>query len=150
MGGYTMNKHTGFTLIEVLIAVLVLAIGLLGLAAVQATSLRNNLSAYNRSQATELAYDMADRMRANIAGSATYAANTAVAKPDCLDTTGCPPADMASNDRAEWNTAVAALPSGTGTMATANGIVTITIRWDDNRSGDITDADPTFQTRCRL
>ena len=59
------NKNAGFTLIEVLIAMLVLAVGLLGLAGLQATSLRNNQSAYNRSQATQLAYDLADRMRAN-------------------------------------------------------------------------------------
>ena len=60
-----MNKNTGFTLIEVLIAMLVLAVGLLGLAGLQATSLKNNQSAYNRSQATQLAYDIADRMRSN-------------------------------------------------------------------------------------
>ena len=60
-----MNKNTGFTLIEVLIAMIVLAVGLLGLAGLQATSLRNNQSAYNRIKATQLAYDIADRMRAN-------------------------------------------------------------------------------------
>ena len=60
-----MNKNTGFTLIEVLIAMIILAVGLLGLAGLQATSLRNNQSAYNRSVATQLAYDIADRMRAN-------------------------------------------------------------------------------------
>jgi type IV pilus assembly protein PilV len=42
-----MNKNAGFTLIEVLIAMLVLAVGLLGLAGLQATSLKNNQSAYN-------------------------------------------------------------------------------------------------------
>ena len=61
-----MKTHSGFTLIEVLISMLILAVGLLGLAGLQATGLRNNLSAYNRSQATQLAYDMADRMRANV------------------------------------------------------------------------------------
>ena len=80
-----MNKNAGFTLIEVLIAMLVLAVGLLGLAGLQATSLRNNQSAYNRSQATQLAYDIADRMRANSAGIASYTAimpiSTANAKP---------------------------------------------------------------------
>ncbi len=64
-----MKTNTGFTLIEVLIAMLVLAVGLLGLAGLQATSLRNNQSAYNRSQATQLAYDLADRMRANFTES---------------------------------------------------------------------------------
>src|SRR5664280_455779 len=68
----TMNKNSGFTLLEVLIAMLVLAVGLLGLAGLQATSLRNNQSAYNRSQATQLAYDLADRMRNNASVSANY------------------------------------------------------------------------------
>ncbi|MCX7101946.1 MAG: type IV pilus modification protein PilV, partial [Methylobacter sp.] len=66
-----MKQTAGFTLIEVLIAMLVLAVGLLGLAGLQATSLKSNQSAYNRSQATQLAYDLADRMRANVAGAAT-------------------------------------------------------------------------------
>jgi type IV pilus assembly protein PilV len=58
-----VDKNTGFTLIEVLIAMLVLAGGLLGLAGLQAASLSNGQSAYNRSQATQLAYQLADNMR---------------------------------------------------------------------------------------
>jgi type IV pilus assembly protein PilV len=61
------HKISGFTLIEVLIAMLILSVGLLGLAGFQASSARNNTSAYNRSQATQLAYDLADRIRANAA-----------------------------------------------------------------------------------
>jgi len=60
-----LSNSKGFTLIEALIAVVILAIGLLGIAGLQATNLKNNQSAYNRSQATLLAYDMADRIRAN-------------------------------------------------------------------------------------
>ena len=55
----------GATLIEVLVAMLVLSIGLLGLAGMQMTALKSNQSAYYRSQATVLAYDIIDRMRAN-------------------------------------------------------------------------------------
>ena len=105
-----MKKNIGFTLIEVLVAMLVLAVGLLGLAGLQATSLRNNQSAYNRSQATQLAYDIADRMRANISGKATYTAmlpSAATAKSTCLSTPGCSIADMATNDLYEWNCALA-------------------------------------------
>ena len=71
-----MKTNSGFTLIEVLIAMLVLAVGLLGLAGMQATGIRNNLSAYNRSLATQLAYDMADRMRSNVADAGTFGAST--------------------------------------------------------------------------
>ncbi len=57
--------NEGFTLLEILVAVLVLSIGLLGIAGLQVTGLRFNHSAYARTQATLLAYELADRMRAN-------------------------------------------------------------------------------------
>lgn len=150
---HTMNKNAGFTLIEVLIAMLVLAVGLLGLAGLQATSLKNNQSAYNRSQATQLAYDLADRMRANIAGKARYTAilpNSATAKANCLTTTGCTPADLAENDLFEWNSAVSNnLPSGIGAIALTANMFTIRITWDDDRDGDDNN-NPNFQTSFRL
>ena len=68
----------GFTMVELLVAVLVLSIGLLGLAGLQAAGLRNNQSAYLRSQATILAYDVADRMRATRAAAAAGAYNISV------------------------------------------------------------------------
>lgn len=146
-----MNRSNGFTLIEVLIAMLVLAVGLLGLAGLQATSLKNNQSAYNRSQATQLAYDLADKMRANVAGLATYTtAGAAAQKTPCLTTTGCSPTDMAKNDLFEWNNAVAtAFPSGVGAIAVATGVFTITITWDDDHDGVSTN-NPNFQTSFQL
>jgi len=146
-----MNKNTGFTLIEVLIAMLVLAVGLLGLAGLQATSLKNNQSAYNRSQATQLAYDLADRMRANVAGKTTYTTGTATATAACLTTAGCTKEAMAENDLKEWNDAISAtLPSGAGTITVTTGIYTITINWDDNRDGTVNTSDPNFQTSFQL
>ncbi|TAL47466.1 MAG: type IV pilus modification protein PilV [Methylovulum sp.] len=149
-----MNKNTGFTLVEVLIAMLVLAVGLLGLAGLQATSLGSNQSAYNRSQATQFAYDLADRMRANVAAMATYTAilplGNAQAKPNCLTTPGCSPANMAENDLFEWNSAITStLPSGVGAIAVASGVFTITITWDDDRDGDDSN-NPSFQTSFQL
>jgi type IV pilus assembly protein PilV len=149
-----MNKHSGFTLIEVLIAALILAIGLLGMAGLQATSIKNNLSAYNRSQVTQLAYDMADRMRANrnesldsatgsVIEASTYLtmdSADAVAQANCSTVTGCTGAEMAQNDLFEWNAALTgALPSGVGTITAdaATQIFTISINWDDNRDGDV-------------
>jgi type IV pilus assembly protein PilV len=150
-----MKTHTGFTLIEVLIAMLVIAVGLLGLAALQTTGLRNNLSAYHRSQATQLAYDLADRMRANVAGKASYTdilPSAATATANCLTTTGCTTSEMAHNDLFEWNRAVGAvLPNGSGTMpAPVANIFTITITWDDDRDGDRDADDTSFQTSFRL
>jgi type IV pilus assembly protein PilV len=115
-----MKKTAGFTLIEVLIAMLVLAVGLLGLAALQATSLKNNQSAYNRSQATQLAYDMADRIRANNTATAlavytTILPSAATTQADCTSvSTTCTAADMATNDLKEWDTTLKTLPSGEG------------------------------------
>ena len=153
-----MNKNAGFTLIEILIAVVVLAVGLLGLAGLQATSLRNNQSAYNRSQATQLAYDLADRMRANFAGKAAYTAilplSSATEKTNCLPTTllasGCSYTEMAENDLFEWNLAVTTtLPGGIGTLAVSANVFTISITWDDDRDGNDSN-NPNFQTSFKL
>lgn len=143
-----MNKNTGFTLIEVLIAMLVLAVGLLGLAALQASSLRNAQSAYNRSLATELAYDLADRMRANIPGIVTYITGPATQIVNCENTLGCTSAQMAQNDLYKWNLAVnTTLPSGTPSVTVAANVYTITVSWDDNHDG-ITDL--SFITRFQI
>jgi len=77
---YSGNKQRGFTLLEVLIALLVLSIGLLGLAALQTTGLRSNEMASMRTTATQLAYDISDRMRANPGRAA--AAPTTPPDPD--------------------------------------------------------------------
>jgi len=160
-----MNKNTGFTLIEVLIAMLVLAVGLLGLAGLQATSLKNNQSAYNRSQATQFAYDMADRIRSNLAeanelATSTYVTinpNAAAAQADCKTvSTTCTPADLAKNDLAQWYQDLITLPSVTTTPSTTRidvdaptRVYTITIIWDDDHDGDATN-NPTFQTKFKL
>ncbi len=148
-----MTKNAGFTLIEVLIAMLVLEVGLLGLAGLQVTSLRNNQSAYSRSQATQLSYDLADRMRANSTGKAVYIAilpSSATAKANCLTTAGCSSTEMAENDLYEWNlTVTTILPSGIATITVAANVFTISITWDDDRDGDNTN-NPSFQTSFQL
>lgn len=109
----------GFTLIEALIALVVLSIGLLGLANLQAIGLRQNNTAYQRSQATLQAYDMADRMRANLtAVSGGYYNNpTGSTHPECSSAAGCTTAQMAEQDFYEWNLANARLlPDGTGVV----------------------------------
>lgn len=62
------NAHRGFALLEVLVAVLIFSIGLLGLAGLQLTSLKFTHGAYQLTQFTETTYDMTDRMRANLPG----------------------------------------------------------------------------------
>lgn len=133
-----MKTHTGFTLIEVLIAMLILAGGLLGLAALQTTSIRSNLAAYNYGQATQLLYDMADRMRANVCTpnpdskppitcpSATppdyirrdtsqdsrtktaTASNPAVSSPACTASEPCNAKELSTYDLVAWQNAIIA------------------------------------------
>jgi type IV pilus assembly protein PilV len=163
-----MNKSNGFTLIEVLVATLVLAVGLLGLLGLQAASIKNNLSAYNRSQATQLAYDMADRMRANknesldptsgnVIATSTYltmALKDAADQKDCAKMTGCTGAQMAQNDLFQWRTALTnTLPSSEGTTITvdaATRVFTITVKWDDSRHVGGNASDPDFSVSFQL
>ncbi len=135
------SKHqpqAGFTLIEVLITLVIFSIGLLGLAGLQANSMVNSHNAYVKSQATLMANDMADRMRANIAGVQANAYNNLNGippDPGCI-TANCTPTQIAKYDAFEWNTTLAAqLPAGQGTV-TGNGLTfTITVRWDELRNG---------------
>lgn len=126
----TPGNQCGFTLLEVLIAVVILSIGLLGVAGLQAFSLRNNQEAYMRSQAAILAMDITERMRANMAGvqAGAYDLGTATANANCNSAgSGCTPAQLAQNDLHEWRTALfAALPTpNPSTAGLGEGIVCI-------------------------
>jgi type IV pilus assembly protein PilV len=98
-----MNRQRGLTLIEVLIAVVVLAIGLLGIAGLQSAALANNLISYQYTQASTIAQAMLERMRANRDGvlAGGYALEPGAAVPsataNCATTT-CSPAEQAQWD----------------------------------------------------
>lgn len=134
-----MNASTqsGFTLLEVLVAVVVLSLGLLGLAGLQAATLRNNQIAYYRGIAVQQAYDMADRIRANQIGARNGAYDNldalTPADPDCLGN-ACTPAQIAVADHAIWNGNNAnMLPGGVGTVSiNADGAFLITVSWNEN------------------
>jgi type IV pilus assembly protein PilV len=109
----------GFTMLEVLISIVVIAFGLLGIAGLQAYAIKNNYSASLRVTATSLASDMIDRMKANYVAvmngdynkPSTTAYTTSVA--NCLTTSGCTSSELAQNDLYEWAQRVAAaLPNG--------------------------------------
>jgi type IV pilus assembly protein PilV len=133
------RRRNGFTLIEVLVTVIVLAIGILGLAGLQLAGMRSNFSAYQRTQAILAASDLIDRMRVGPADftGRTYTTST--------------PTEVDAFDR--WATALAArLPApqsgaqGSVDCGTGNGCQAgncqIVIRWDDARAEDATVAQP--------
>jgi type IV pilus assembly protein PilV len=133
------HSNSGFTLLEILVSLVILAIGLLGLAGLQAAGLKNNHSAYHRSQATQLSYDMADRMRVNVAGISFYVAGTpaASAVTGCATTSGCSAENMAKNDLLEWNNLITdALPGGVGDITQSGSIYNISVTWNDDRDGN--------------
>lgn len=161
-----MKRHQcGFTLIEILVSLVVLAIGLLGLAGLQAAGMRNNNSAYHRSQATILAYEIIDRMRVNrteaLTGSYDVALATGpAANQPCEGTSNtCNNAQLATYDLnqwlcslGKWDTSSACTTMGiTGLLPDADGsivvggananAVTVNIQWFDevNRSTDTVD-----------
>lgn len=127
-----MRKQTGSSLVEILVTILIVSFGLLGVAGVIGNGLKNNHSSYARSQASWLAADIIDRMRAN------RAAAEAVGKPYNL-AIGSSPAGttVAATDLTAWRAALGAtLPSGTGSvsMDAATLKVTVTVQWDDSRA----------------
>jgi type IV pilus assembly protein PilV len=127
-------RTRGFTLVEVLVALVVLSIGLLGIASLQLSSLRWNHGASLRSQATLLAYDIVDRMRANqiAANAGDYDAALGAA-------TGAA-GSVSLADKIRWKTLLSqTLPSGDGTVqrtviSTTTTTFRITIQWDDSHS----------------
>jgi type IV pilus assembly protein PilV len=129
---YLVRKHGGFTLIEVLITLVIVAIGLLGLARLQMTSLNNQLEAYQRAQALFLLDEMANRIRVNsvAARAGAYADTTAGseigrADPDDED---CTLLTGAARDICDWNAALVGVAAtldgeGVGGLIEARGCI---------------------------
>ncbi len=124
------QRQQGFGMIEILVSILVLAVGFLGIAALQTQSLRFNHEAYLRTQATVLANDIADRMRANrslaITSSSYKFAFTDVplASVTSCEANPCSPGNIAAYDFAQWRANIASsLPNGKGSV-TPDALVT--------------------------
>lgn len=149
MSSVNRKMPKGFTLVEVLIAMLLLAIGVMGLAGAQLSALKFNQTSAGRTQASYLANSIADAMRANKANSAAYVIGMSAANP-----TGSSTADT---DVKSWREMLASqLPEGQGSIScsscasslTKTYLVTITVQWSEKRVGgnsEIGSATPDYQ-----
>jgi len=136
----TLNANTcrtvrGFTLIEVLIALVIMSIGMLGIAGLYVHSMQAGRTSLFRHHAVTLAGDVADRIRANPRAAAAYVA--AGGNNNCVDGgVDCSPAEMAANDIWLWDQQAAnTLPNGTVNIVLNNAIVPptyqITVTWNE-------------------
>ncbi len=132
------NKEKGFTLLEVLIALLILGIGILGIAALQFQALRFNHDAYLRTQISITAAEIIDQIRLNDPNAAAYVGNfTLPGAPGACDLT-IP--SNAANDLACWRTRLSqVLPGGSQanitSAVTGNGTeYTVNMIWTDRES----------------
>ena len=150
----TPTSQAGFSLIEALIAILVVAISVLAMGGLQLSSLRSTGSSMFRTIATQQAYDIADRARANMPAyrSGAYV-GAGVSHAACFSLAGCTPQEQAEMDLYLWNQANASvLPGGQGVVCVdstpndgtpgtpdcdgvAGANLAIKIWWDDDRSG---------------
>jgi len=143
------RTQSGFSLIEVLVALIILSVGMLGMSKMMMVSMKSNGSAYSNTQAMSLANAMLERIRANrvvALGGATSnyslpaltSTSTFGAGPNCL-TAACSSAAMDSSDVAGWLALLApanGLPSGKGSInfGSLNNqtSVAIVVQWDDS------------------
>lgn len=128
------SRCQGLTLIEILVALLVLSVGLLGLATVQTSSVKFTTSANQRTQATVLAYDLVDRMRVNRLAALNGDYNVAFENPVPLCGAFNGAGTLRDQDIASWRNSMACrLPQSTGSVTRLNDEFTITIQWDDSQ-----------------
>jgi type IV pilus assembly protein PilV len=159
------SNHTsvcGFTLLEVMISLVILAIGVMGVIGLQTSTYKQLQTSHNFSKAAMLASDMADRMLANQenvpAAAYQHDAPTVKPSPDCASA-DCTPPQLAAYDVWRWQTELlgrdpdngskipGSLPNASGAVTTNAGEYIIVVRWDDDLSGstdtDCTALDPT-------
>jgi len=149
------SNQKGFSLIEVLVTLIVMAIGISGLMAVQVNSMKNVNNSQYRTVATYFAYDMAERMRANpvgLAAGAYNAINGSETNPgtSACKTATCSGADLAKVDAYDWNTAIKKLinegglgANALGTVTAAAGLYTIQVAWTEQDRADPVDGKTT-------
>jgi type IV pilus assembly protein PilV len=160
------SRVKGVSLLEVMVAMVIFSVGLLGLAGLQATSLSYNKNALSRTIAIQQAENMADRIRANTVGAlngnydgitTAIPSEPTTAYGTCYSITGCSDAEMTNIDVYEWNTRNSqVLPSGRGTvtgtvLSASERRFTITVMCDEagtGVTGEGCSGNPTVDLEC--
>jgi type IV pilus assembly protein PilV len=152
-----VSRQRGVTLIELLITMVIVSIGVLGLAGVQILSLKQAREAGQKMVALQAANDLLDRIRVNRNADYSWPAGSAAATANCASV-ACTPAEMAVFDLWLWNCRLGPpsdackkafglsdrdfgrLPGGKGLVSAASGTYTVTVQWDltDSTTQDIT------------
>lgn len=151
------RNQEGISLIESMVALVVLSIGMLGIGSLILASIQDTRSAVYRTKATSAAWDILERMRANSASADSYLGdwNTTGTNNDCATTSTsaaatCTPGDLAAHDVFEWRQSLASptsgIPSGQANISvntsTAPPTYQVQVRWMDG----IVNGAESFQT----
>lgn len=152
-----LSRNSGFTLVEVLVALIILSVGLLSMATLMMASLQTSQSAYMRSQASLLTYDIVERMRANYDQATTTDAYVlskgaaATTNPSCK-TSGCDTSNQAIQDLYDWRKSLTdSIPGATASIARDNdNEYTIEISWEDSGKKLGTSSTASFSLRVDL
>ncbi len=145
-------RQQGLSMIEALVSLLIISIGLLGVASLQLSSIKQSSSAHWHSQAVWANYEMTDRISANSpAVFATYdGIDTDNSYSQDCTTNACTPAQMIISDAQDWKAQVSQLPEGRGLISSSNAnTLDITVMWMDpagNKNCGALDANRTCYT----
>jgi type IV pilus assembly protein PilV len=130
---HRFQSQRGFNLVEAMVTLVVVSVGMIGIAALYGQGLGAGRTALYRTVAVNLAGDMADRIRLNRIGLGSYNGPGAAAPCDPGGGTKCTAAQMAQQDLWSWNQLVArSLPNGAGAVTYAAGAppsYTIGVTW---------------------
>lgn len=156
------RQYTGMTLVEVLVSLVIFAIGMLGIAGMLILASKSNNSSYAKQQAVQCIYDIFDRIRSNyqaaingnynISNINSSGAPTLPAPPAAMcNQTPCTSSQMAAYDAWYWLTyQVSNLPNGSGSITSAvapgtagNTLITVTVQWDDSLAQNMVGASST-------
>ncbi|HUN92263.1 MAG TPA: type IV pilus modification protein PilV [Burkholderiaceae bacterium] len=130
------RAQRGLTMVEVLVSIVVLAIGLLGLAGLQANGIKINQGSTYRWKATQLAADLADQLRADKTALAAAGAGLSCVISASGALTGTCPGGLLATNLPNWAASqLAMLPGASATFApNAAGVWEVDIGWDDSRA----------------